>query len=1369
MSYAKMAAPSPSKYVTAKQLRQFNTDNRDDSKDEKSPSKVRFGKNSNGSSQEWWIAGSQSDDSVTLFAASPMATEQKFDSNYTSEATKSYNAGWNCTYPEGTSIEDVNVNHYGGSTIRDALKGLETDNFSDAEKAMMMDTRIYTDDTKNDCVYSTTDKLYLAYGVVRGKYITVGENASDNLNNGLRIDIKYWESENGYFWLRSPGAMEIVALHAFRGKGTYIYNSKVSDGYVVSSGGVGLVPAFKLDLSSVLFASAAKASSANEESGWIEDNEALTLRLDGSDKNMGTAYCDAEAGKIVVQNAQGTVSLVMQGEGENGSWYYSMPVDGTTIVTKEQIVEKITESCGISDMNLAECRIWLETAEDSVIYAKRAEAKNLNEAITLEPGQTVIRADETVSNSQTGTVTVDKGHDGTIDMTIQLPEKGDIAISADGGFMVPAGGTVQITGGTKLTLPEGGTVDTDGNVEADKLIRGDITVTAPEGERVTTDKAGNITVPENGKVQATGKEEILLWKGGTVNADGKITVPDGGSVRINDGLTLTLQEGGTVDTDGNVTADKIESTKAAVTAPEGKKVTADKAGNITVPAGGIVKIVGEEEQILTYGGIVDKDGNIQSADENGDIIISAWGTVQTESGNTLRLPSGGTMDKDRNVKAEEIRSGAITVTAPEGEKVIADKAGNITVPDGGTVETESGRELTLPAGGTVGTDGNITADKMISGDLTVAAPAGEKLTADKERNITVPAGGKVQTGDGKELTLPAGGTVDKDGNIEAGKLISGDNTVTAPAGEKVTADKEGNITVPAGGTVQTGDGTVTTMPYGGIIDKAGNITEQYFEGEGTSEEPYRIKTENDLKRLAELVNSGKVQEAHYKIESEEGITLTQESSPWTPIGTAEHPFTGTFDGAGKTIRGLEISGSEPKDNQGLFGVNAGTIKNLTIEGSKTGKDCVGGIAGTNTEAGMITNCTADVSVAGQNNVGGIAGKNDGIIMGCTNKGGVTGSGTGVGGIVGTNGRNGKVIDTINSGNVVGDNAGSNSSTIGAVIGKNDNTNVAGDISGNYYQKTDGVNKDLTGIGGTAKDPAGIFSGSSSTPGGSTPTQPTPTPGGNTPTQPTPTPGGNTSTQPTPTPGDDMSGLTPEQQKEVNRIAKELNVPVETAKKLQKMAQELGIGIDTLLLTEQDILNRTSEKDVKGSSFSKIQARAAKVKKNTITVKWNKVKGADGYQIYAGKCGKNNKYKLVKTIKKPSTTSFTYKKLKKGTAYKFIVKAYKNVDGKTYTVAVSKNIHETTIGGKRTNPKSVKVNKKTVKIGKGKKFTIKPKIVKASSGKKLLNHRKSSYESTNKKIATVSKKGVIKGKKKGTCYVYIYAENGVFKKIKVTVK
>lgn len=53
--------------------------------------------------------------------------------------------------------------------------------------------------------------------------------------------------------------------------------------------------------------------------------------------------------------------------------------------------------------------------------------------------------------------------------------------------------------------------------------------------------------------------------------------------------------------------------------------------------------------------------------------------------------------------------------------------------------------------------------------------------------------------------------------------------------------------------------------------------------------------------------------------------------------------------------------------------------------------------------------------------------------------------------------------------------------------------------------------------------------------------------------------------------------------------------------------------------------------------------------------------------------------------------------------------------------------------------------------------------------KVRKHRAVLYESSDINIATVSKKGVVKAKNKGTCYIYAYAQNGVFKKIKITVK
>ena len=115
----------------------------------------------------------------------------------------------------------------------------------------------------------------------------------------------------------------------------------------------------------------------------------------------------------------------------------------------------------------------------------------------------------------------------------------------------------------------------------------------------------------------------------------------------------------------------------------------------------------------------------------------------------------------------------------------------------------------------------------------------------------------------------------------------------------------------------------------------------------------------------------------------------------------------------------------------------------------------------------------------------------------------------------------------------------------------------------------------------------------------------------------------------------------------------------------------------------------------------------------------------------------------------------------------MVCAYKLIDGQKVTIAASKTIHAVTDGGKYGNAKSVKVNKTKVSIKKGKSYTIKASEVKKS--KKLQKHRSLSYESSNTKIATVSKKGVIKAKAKGSCTIYVYAQNGMYKTVKVTVK
>ena len=244
----------------------------------------------------------------------------------------------------------------------------------------------------------------------------------------------------------------------------------------------------------------------------------------------------------------------------------------------------------------------------------------------------------------------------------------------------------------------------------------------------------------------------------------------------------------------------------------------------------------------------------------------------------------------------------------------------------------------------------------------------------------------------------------------------------------------------------------------------------------------------------------------------------------------------------------------------------------------------------------------------------------------------------------------------------------------------------------------------------------------------------------------------------------LPALTPSEDK----IAKEYGVDAKTAQEINYIFITNNVSSDTASLTESKMTAKPpkGDGDYKGSNFGLLRAQTTKLKKNSVTVKWNKVKNADGYIVYGAKCGAKSKYKVLKVVS-GKTTSYTHKKLKKGTYYKYNIVAFKYVNGVKVTLAASKKIHATTLGGKYGVAKAVKLNKGKVKIKKGKTFKIKASEIKKD--KKIKRHRAICYESSNTKIATVNSKGKIKAKKKGKCTIYVYAQNGVYKTVKVTVK
>ena len=216
---------------------------------------------------------------------------------------------------------------------------------------------------------------------------------------------------------------------------------------------------------------------------------------------------------------------------------------------------------------------------------------------------------------------------------------------------------------------------------------------------------------------------------------------------------------------------------------------------------------------------------------------------------------------------------------------------------------------------------------------------------------------------------------------------------------------------------------------------------------------------------------------------------------------------------------------------------------------------------------------------------------------------------------------------------------------------------------------------------------------------------------------------------------------------------------EQAQKEQAQAKTTAVEETHKTITSAN----TDKGDVAGSKFAALKVKAKEGNKS-VKLSWSRVNGADGYIIYGAPCGK--KMEQIKELT-ASKKTFTVRKLLKGRYYKYMVVAYKNIYGEKRVIETSVSVHVATKGGKYGNPTAVTYGKSKVSVKTGKTFTLKAGL---KTKTKVKTHiAKFRYESTDPSIATVNKKGKIKGVRKGTCEIYIYTQNGLYKKVKVTVK
>ncbi|MBT9647217.1 MAG: chitobiase/beta-hexosaminidase C-terminal domain-containing protein [Roseburia inulinivorans] len=588
--------------------------------------KLVFGKNSDGNLQEWYILGADSGvtrDNTIIFAASPIATVQKFDSSSTNKTDS--NLWSECNYG-GASVTEVFANHYGASELRAVLKGMtdgsNTSCFTTAEQGLMNDTTVTTTDKKNRKNYTTTDKLYALAADGAGDSYKIIKAGSDN-RTVLAIR-NYCNSGEG-FWMRSPNdSFSYASLYAWPD-----HKVNLKEVYYYAA----VQPASNLNLSSVLFASAAKVASSVETYGRITEGQPMILRLDGTGKDIGTVTYNTTTGNIkaVKGGISQSVALVVQGNDGTDDWFYSKTIAASETINTSTIKSALALS---SDIDLSACKIWLETTDSTenltyAVNATEAATSNITSVaitdidtpaantaldtsasctttgvssttpqITWTPNDTtagyntsytasitlIADTDYEFTDSTTATIngntatSVNKNADGTLTVTYAFP-----ATAKDKLTSITAPQPITVANGTAydaMNLPATVNIVTEGNTESSAQVTWD--TTTPVGGNydpsVLTEQTvtlnGTVTCPDsidaNG-ITLTTTITITISAAGIVGAP--TANPTAGTYSENQSVTLTSSTvGATIyyTTDGSeptITGGAPDGTTQQYTAP----------------------------------------------------------------------------------------------------------------------------------------------------------------------------------------------------------------------------------------------------------------------------------------------------------------------------------------------------------------------------------------------------------------------------------------------------------------------------------------------------------------------------------------------------------------------------------------------------------------------------------------------------------------------------------------------------------------------------------------------------------------------------------------------------------------------------------
>ncbi|MBN3751746.1 filamentous hemagglutinin N-terminal domain-containing protein [Paraburkholderia sp. Tr-20389] len=513
-------------------------------------------------------------------------------------------------------------------------------------------------------------------------------------------------------------------------------------------------------------------------------------------------------------------------------------------------------------------------------------------------------------------------------------------------------------------------------------------------DALTLSGDSNASVINLGKIGSSGGDVFLIARRAVVNA-GDIQAPQG-SAELASGSKVLLQD-----------------------AAGSRQVFVQTGSQGTVVNRGVIQAAQISLQAA--------DGNVYAL-AGGGTRVRATGTG-TRDGHVWLLADGGRVVQSGVITAtNEDSSGGIVDTQAASLAFGSDAAvhaaqWNLSTPSF-TIDAAAARALQRSLNAGTSVDITTTGTSGTTGDLGVVT----SLLWQGAASLTLAAYGNVSIGQGTTIANQGAGNLslraDAAGLDNAGSVVNYGVIDWSRSTGFVNAFYDTNGTYLAG--TQLGNAAWTPDAYSGLLSQ--------FTG-------YRlVNSLSDLEAMASDLAG------NYALGKDIDASATRDGS-YMPIGNPLTPFTGQFDGQGKTIGSLTLAPwvpASPYDARmvGLFGVigTQGIVRNLNIDGTGAlgenqyaymgmlaGKNfgtvlrvntsgtltsggfsaidytIAGGLVGGNT--GKVLRSSSSVALATGNTLGGLVGANDGLIDESSASGSVVSSSyinEGGGGLAGDN-------------------------------------------------------------------------------------------------------------------------------------------------------------------------------------------------------------------------------------------------------------------------------------------------------------------------------------------------------------------------------